>query len=362
MFGSQILEVVIGMILIYLLFSLLLSAARELIEGLLKTRAVDLEKAMAELLQDPEGTADRASLMGHSLIYSLFPGEYKPTKTTSAPAASGNTNAVSNWSPTSKDTPSYIPSGLFADAIIDLYKSGKLVKAGESLDALLRAAGGDTEKWRTGIMQWYDAGMDRATGWYKRQTQGVLFGLGLILAIGMNVNSATLLQHLATNDALRQTLVGQAEAQVAAGSPQRPDTCTETPSTECVKALGASVQGLGLPIGWGAEGWAPWAPVFDEKAERFNRLGQAVLLAFGILATAFAMCLGAPFWFDLLNKVVNLRSTLKPLPEPAPGAVAATVTAAGAKVAATPPTSAAGAGMHEHHHLDQPSLQPQIYG
>jgi hypothetical protein len=33
---------------------------------------------------------------------------------------------------------------------------------------------------------------------------------------------------------------------------------------------------------------------------------------FGWLATAMAVSLGAPFWFDVLNKVMVIRSTVKP--------------------------------------------------
>ena len=34
--------------------------------------------------------------------------------------------------------------------------------------------------------------------------------------------------------------------------------------------------------------------------------------ALGLLLTAFAISQGAPFWFDLLNKIIVIRSTVKP--------------------------------------------------
>ena len=55
MFGSAILDVAVGMTLLYLLLSLICSAAGELIEGFLKNRAKGLEKGLRELLQDPDG-------------------------------------------------------------------------------------------------------------------------------------------------------------------------------------------------------------------------------------------------------------------------------------------------------------------
>jgi hypothetical protein len=56
MFGSEMLDVVIGMIFVYLLVSLICSAANELIERQLKNRATDLERGIRELLDDKDGT------------------------------------------------------------------------------------------------------------------------------------------------------------------------------------------------------------------------------------------------------------------------------------------------------------------
>jgi len=38
----------------------------------------------------------------------------------------------------------------------------------------------------------------------------------------------------------------------------------------------------------------------------------AVCSFFGWLITACAVSLGAPLWFDMLNKVIVVRSTIKP--------------------------------------------------
>ena len=37
-----------------------------------------------------------------------------------------------------------------------------------------------------------------------------------------------------------------------------------------------------------------------------------LLLLVGYVATAAALTLGAPFWFDVLNKIMVIRSTVKP--------------------------------------------------
>ncbi len=48
----------------------------------------------------------------------------------------------------------------------------------------------------------------------------------------------------------------------------------------------------GIPIGWG-DGSVTWKAITSHLP--------------GWLLTALALSLGAPFWFDLLNKVVNVR-------------------------------------------------------
>lgn len=63
---------------------------------------------------------------------------------------------------------------------------------------------------------------------------------------------------------------------------------------------------LGLPIGWEAQGekWPAW-----DLGQWWKQL---IAHGFGWLLTAFAISLGAPFWFDLLNKFIVIRSAVKP--------------------------------------------------
>src|SRR5262249_49358560 len=61
----------------------------------------------------------------------------------------------------------------------------------------------------------------------------------------------------------------------------------------------SAVWELGMPIGWN-----------DSSKLYFQKHPQISVL--GLLITALAVSLGAPFWFDLLNKTVPIRSTVKP--------------------------------------------------
>ena len=79
------------------------------------------------------------------------------------------------------------------------------------------------------------------------------------------------------------------------------------------KTVKDEIDAMHLPIGWSA--------FLDDhpstaKSDRFTikglSLGVWALKAFGWLLTAFAVTLGAPFWFDVLNRVMVIRSTVKP--------------------------------------------------
>src|SRR5881628_675912 len=116
MFNSQILDVAIGMIFVYLLLSLICSAANELIELALKKRAIDLERGIRELLVpgSESGTSDLvAKLYNHSLINGLFGGRYEDTRIASKLRYIWRTQL-----------PTYIPSRSFALALMDLVLPG----------------------------------------------------------------------------------------------------------------------------------------------------------------------------------------------------------------------------------------------
>ena len=112
MFNSNILDVAIGMIFVYLLLSLMCSAANEIIELMLKKRAIDLERGIRELLcpGTDSGTDDIvAKLYNHALINNLFGGTYEESRIGSKLRRVLRTQL-----------PSYIPARSFALALMDL--------------------------------------------------------------------------------------------------------------------------------------------------------------------------------------------------------------------------------------------------
>lgn len=311
MFNSTALEVGIGLALTFLLFSLLLSSLQEGIEALLKGRAKALERAIWQLLDDTGGDITKR-LYEHPLIYSLFPGKY------------GSAHSLATIT---TRLPSYIPSGHFAVALADIV-SGKFVGRAKSddnnepvaFDELVSpqvkrvfqlantSSASNVEGTLKGIEQWYDAAMARLSGRYKRNTQIQLFFLALLVAWLCNVDALNIGNMLLKNQQMRERLVVEAsalgsgsETALAALARLQPPDATQV---EIVKSALTKIESgkaeliaAGLPVGRA-----------EHESLRPQRMAQFV----GWLITALAAMLGAPFWFDLLGKFMNVRAALKP--------------------------------------------------
>lgn len=306
MFGSPILEVAIGLILVYLLLSLICSALQEALEAKLKYRASNLEQGLREILNDPDGTKLLKDLYNHPLLFGLFKGNYDPVK----PRSWGTSNL-----------PAYIPAANFAAALLDTIVRGPVstndstpVSAGGLSFASLHAtvtntttlnksvqrvllialdsANGDITKVQAAIESWFNNGMERVSGWYKRQTQFILFCLGLAITILLNVDTLRIATELYRDTTLRTSIVSQAEI-VSKG--------TSLPTGNLNDQI-TKIQNLKLPIGW--QGYPQPGLVKDF----WIALGNSAL---GWMLTACAISFGAPFWFDILNKFMTIRSSVK---------------------------------------------------
>jgi hypothetical protein len=352
MFGLETLDAVIGLIFVFLMLSLVCTAVNEIIEAWLNKRADLLEKGIGELLSAPgsHNAGMVKKIYDHPLVSGLFRGKYK------------------------KDgsyLPSYIPAENFAAALIDVFlnssdSSGsniptspvitsppgsfslhslrqaieanlnhpELGTAAKALRALVETGGDDVNKVKKNVEAWFNSSMDRVSGWYKRRTQVATLLLGFGIAAGVNADAITISNSLSHDKALRDSLVVSAQKYAEADaanskpnalpSPSPPaaqsvmDECKKNNNTEgaCGKAClnnvnspecklavqMANIKSLGLPIGW------DW----NDPELVPGTVGGGLLKLFGWLITAFAISLGAPFWFDLLNKFMVIRSTVKP--------------------------------------------------
>lgn len=377
MFGSTILDVAIGLVFVFLLTSLIASAIREGIEAWTKARASQLEAGLREILRDKNGKNLVQHFYDHPLISSLYQGSYDPEKK----------RKLSNLLKGS-NLPSYIPSRNFALTLMDMAARGPQVDASlgttlVTLDSIrknlgtienpfvqrallvaLDRANGDIQAAQLNLEAWYDSAMDRVSGWYKRITQWILIAIGVVLAVVLNINSLQIAATLYHDKTSRDLLVDSATK----FSEDHKDNANLPGYDEALKKL----DGLNLPIGWTRTVCVPPLSTNAANTNQSHNIlaavecdgGEAVPSYLvrrwtpgiwganiaGWLITALAISMGAPFWFDLLNKLIVLRSTVKPHPkgseEPSQDSTADTTkTAAGTAAAAVgvgPPQASAG--------------------
>ena len=207
------------------------------------------------------------------------------------------------------------------------------------------------EKFRCHLENWYNDSMDRASGWYKKYTQNVLLIVGLILAIVFNVDSINVGKKLWFDKDARAGLIQAASTYVdthtvvpaTAGHPARVQAKTDPAATpqpdavqpntdnvssasspgevklttkELAEQMKTTVQAFNdvsetylLPVGWHYS-----VPEYSYLVTHPDKWRGAHILSqiAGWCMTAIALSLGAPFWFDLLNKFMVVRSTVKP--------------------------------------------------
>lgn len=345
MFGSQVLDVAIGLIFIFLMLSLVVTAFNELVAAWLKLRSKMLWKGVLQLLANKQVAE---AVYAHPLVASL--------------------------SKSSKAKPSYIPSRTFVLALLDgLTEVGaappatleevKTVLANMdrkspmviALTVLMHDAAGNLEDFKKNLEQWFDNSMERVSGWYKRQTQYILLGMAIVITVWANADVVVLTNTLWHDPAVRTALVAQAQqysdqqrkdaepaaaAQAAGGPPPPPaQPPAEAPDVEAATAKFdksvAQIQSLGIPLGWrDAADPSDKREAFPAAADIPATLGKHFL---GWLLTALAISMGAPFWFDMLNKVISIRSAGKAPEEKQKSPKEVPVPAAPGKDAPAPP-------------------------
>jgi hypothetical protein len=169
----------------------------------------------------------------------------------------------------------------------------------------------DLDKFTAQVSGWLDKSLNMLGEGYKTRSQVICFFLGLVMAVAANIDTVELTRRLYTDKGLRDSTVASAEQLTKSVSPelvkkcgalsfdelQKDDTCTAV--TSLVAGVARRNETLAkLPIGWVD------APPFKQDRDVYLRL-------VGWLLTALALSLGAPFWFDLLNRFVNIRGSAR---------------------------------------------------
>lgn len=306
--SSHVIEVAIGMAYAYLIFSLICTVVNEMIAGVLSMRAKTLELGIKSLFsEDAEAVEAKNSftnlVYSHALVRGLYQG--------AARKAAGVTEDVKRGFFRRVKLPSYIPADTFATALIDSIAPGagsgpnpfdqvqtaiQKLPDSNTKKALLSLAlntKGDLQQFQKNVEGWFNDSMDRASGWYKRQTKKILFVIAFVVTIAANADSVKIVKTLWNDPAVLRDSVDAASKYINTKPQTDQQTAIQNKMNDLAKDLPSS-----LPVGW--------------SEPPFTNRWAGLQMLFGWIFTALALSLGAPFWFDVLNKFMVVRSTVKP--------------------------------------------------
>lgn len=182
---------------------------------------------------------------------------------------------------------------------------------------------------RQNVEEWFNSSMDRVSGVFKRYAQTMALVIGFFIALFLNIDSINLTSYLWREPSVRQVLADRATAASADSEGFVLSNEFQTNPYKAMQDFREQFIGLGLPIGWTIKMQSD--PLFEGSVcalvpQGKEYFGIAIsnrcisssppdhstnwfLKLAGIVLTAIAAAQGAPFWFDILKKVVNLRST-----------------------------------------------------
>lgn len=162
----------------------------------------------------------------------------------------------------------------------------------------------EVEQFSQEIEKWFNRGMERATGVYKRNAKAVAIIIGISTAIAINADSFHIATRLAKDPLLRST-VTQAADQLVAHSNASNAQLSEN-LTQVKTAVDQALQEIPFPIGYD-----PQVIEQQQEAEKDWPLPLVPRRFLGWLVSGLAISMGSNFWFDVLKKIVDIRNTGK---------------------------------------------------
>lgn len=185
-----------------------------------------------------------------------------------------------------------------------------------------QAAGSELQQFQIELEDWFNNGMERASGVYRRNVKGVGLLIGFAIAFTINADTLYMFQRLSTDQAVRTSILQTADqleirtlsrAEEAAERLALDDLSEElseqieTDMRSVGSALEEALSDYPLPIG------RTQSVLTAQRAAAANWpvpfIPQRVI---GWTITALALSMGASFWFDLLRKVMSVRASGSP--------------------------------------------------
>jgi hypothetical protein len=310
MFGSEILEIAIGLIFIYILLSLLASTVNEIIAKFFSLRGRNLMKAINFMFDEKDTKFQIQKFFDDPLIKKLSAKPILDKLNIKSPTdyLSNSTFSKILTKAIFKSEEMQIPVETLEKNIDDMFPhkgdTNKILKR------LVQDSAGNIEKFKLNLENWYDDIMGVATEWYKSKVRIILFFIGFFSCVIFNADTIDIVKNLSVNPEVRKALVSQAESL----SNSYNEIKTVSDSTKNLEELKSQISELNVKLSDASSilglGWN-----FDTTLGFWGRIGL-IFQSFphkiwGWILTSLAISLGASFWFSFLQKVINIRGSDK---------------------------------------------------
>ena len=272
MFDHPIIDVGLGLVFFYVVLSLVASAVQEWIASLFALRSKNLRTGVKNLIGDDYAN----KVYNHPLVNNLSRGKKLPSYIAPETLSGVLLEVVAK----EYNDKSYVThTADEARALVNKINQDHALK--DILAALIDDGENAAVALKERLAGWFDEGMSRVAGWYKRRAKVMIFLIAGVVTLAANASSIHIAEELWRNDALRTQIAAQAQVAAQTG---------KVSELEANNLASLEV----FPIGWSIvpTGGLEWL--------------KTVL---GWIITTAAVSLGAPFWFDLLGKVANLRGS-----------------------------------------------------
>lgn len=335
MSSFPILDLVVGVVFIFFLLSIICSSIVEMVLTIKKVRAEVLGQWLLHIFDTRIINAKKEEvplgqeIMDHCAVTALSDPKKAPSYIDTKNFVSALLDKIAVYSQLAspKSIDEYIQSIESSTAISGELKRTFLIYANEVKDTISQITvktTGAIEMFRSKVENWYDSNMDRLTGTLKQKyTRRFTFITAVIVTLLLNADTLEISKYLYNNPEMREKLAARAFETGADNSIKQnmekikqslgSDPVSKLTVDQLNDSLKAKLEAVNkaraaleesIPLGW-------------STSEFSGDNNGGVLVIFwlekliGMAVTIVAIMMGAPFWFDVLNKISNLRGTGK---------------------------------------------------
>ena len=307
---TVIIQVAIGILFVWIILAVITSQIQEWVSSIFVWRANMLESTILQMLGDPDLTN---KVYSHPLIQGLYSnnGKRKPAGIPEDKFALVLFEQIMNADQTAaevKDTFDRLKQNV---AKLKTAEDHELQNFALSLDTLLIGVEHKAEdathaitEARQRVESWFNNSMERLGGGFRRRMQIIAIITGITVSAALNVDTAAIVTALWKDPVVRQAVATEAGQLPESTTTQlnQPNQQPQPPPTakEILDSMD-KLNALALPIGW------------SPKNMPVSASGWVAKLI-GILLSGMAAAQGAPYWFDLMRKLVTRNPPVLPQP------------------------------------------------